>query len=292
LADHSTLSTFFPKTLRRLTSARGNPLSRKTLNGIWHKAAKSSLDDKDGITAVVRTTHPLDNWDSLRGAPSGRAEDELRCALQIAPAVYDHPLVSLCLKRSLDVVNAAERDQRWNTWWAPVRDVEHGRLLSIGLLARAWLYDTEIDATALVQAGIEILRGALGERPSWTELAQCEYLDGIQLLIIARRLNEAQGKLQMRRKFRRIETHYAWNADLIRLLLDDYKDGKSLKQHFDLYFDQIRNPSFEASQTNLHVGTIFGVPFLRLRLALIRWIYIERQPVAGNWRNIIAQIGY
>ena len=37
---------------------------------------------------------------------------------------------------------------------------------------------------------------------------------------------------------------------------------------------------------------LVGIGLARLRLALIRWIYIERKPIAGNWRHIIGQIGY
>jgi len=75
-------------------------------------------------------------------------------------------------------------------------------------------------------------------------------------------------------------------------LIYQHDHPDTVRPRFDAYFDKIRDPFFNPPRDNPRGENLPGLPLLRLRLALIRWIYIERQPVAGNWRNIIAQIGY
>lgn len=258
----------------------------------WLNHTQRVLDPSDGIPRVVKCRGALSDWPALRSAPSGRAEDELSFSLQIAPAEYDHPLVETCLKRVLEVIHAGANDERWETWWSVVRNVEHGRFASTGEFARAWLNDSDLNNALLCSASAEILGGALEERPNWTELAQCEYVDGVQLLMIGGELEQATEKLQIRRKFGRVERYYDWNVRLLEILLDHRQEGETLRAHLEPYFDRVRDPNFHVQTTDNDGSIVFGVELLRLRLALIRWIYIERQPVAGNWRHIIGQIGY
>jgi len=258
----------------------------------WAKNLQRELDPSDGIPAVIKRRGALSCWEQLRSAPSGRAEDELSYALQIAPAEYEHPLVETCLKRSLQIIHAGAQDERWHTWWSVARDTDHGRFWSTGEFARAWLDDSDLNTTVLISASTEILRGAIEERPVWTELAQCEYIDGVQLLIIAGEPSEAAVKLKIRKRFNRVQRYYDWNVELLNLLNSNLDDREQLSNHLDPYFDEIRNPAFHVRPTEKDGDIVFGIPLLRLRLALIRWIYIERQPVAGNWRHIIGQIGY
>lgn len=262
---------------------------RLILKPDWSRATQRSLDQKDGIPAAIRRMQALADWNTLRGAPSGRAEDELRHALQIAASEYDHPLVGACLSRALEIISAGEKDDRWSTWWSAARNVEHGRFVSVGELARAWTQDRELDGPLLSQANSEILKGAIEERPSWSELAQCEYVDAVQMLILSGDLEAARCRLKIGKRFTRVQRYYDWNLRLLDLLPS--ATPTDVSAHLDPFFDEVRHPEFPPRER--HEGTIvFGVPFLRLRLALIRWIYIERQPVAGNWRHIIGQIGY
>jgi hypothetical protein len=258
----------------------------------WLIHTQRVLDPRDGIPRVVKQRGALSDWPALRSAPSGRAEDELSFSLQIAPAQYDHPLVDTCLRRVLEVIDAGANDERWETWWSIARDVEHGRFVSTGEFARAWLNNSSLNDSLLVSASAEVLRGALQERPNWTELAQCEYVDGVQLLIVAGQLEQATEKLQIRRRFGRVERYYNWNVRLLEILLDHPLGSEALRAHLEPYFDHVRDPTFHVQTIDGDGDIVFGVELLRLRLALIRWIYIERQPVAGNWRHIIGQIGY
>ncbi len=265
---------------------------RSRLASRWIESLQKQLDQNQGIPAVIKRRLALSDWEKLRSPPSGRAEDELSFALDIAPGKYDHPLVDTCLKRCLQVIDAGAGDERWSTWWSLVRAVEHGRFTSTGQFARAWTDDSDLDASLLASAAAEVLHGVLTDRPVWTELAQCEYVDGVQLLILAGELKRAAEKLQIRKKFNRVEHYHTWNVRLLELLERSANNENALKDHFDPYFDKIRDPRFHVQSTEVDGNILFGIPLLRLRLALIRWIYIERKPIAGNWRHIIGQIGY
>src|SRR5690606_17551522 len=166
--------------------------NRVTLRTAWLENLSRELSQEEGIPAVIRRRGALSNWTKLRSAPSSRLETELGYALQIAIGDYDHPLVRACLNRALEVSVAGETDPRWNTWWAATRTVEHGRFLSASDLANAWAKDASINAGHLLRASEEIIRGAREDRPAWTEMAQSEHIHGIQLLLLAGRLEEAK----------------------------------------------------------------------------------------------------
>jgi hypothetical protein len=266
------------------------PHKRPVFKEDWRRVTERSLNEKDGIPAVVKRHPALENWSSLRRAPSGRAGDELRYALKIAISDYDHDLVGACLKRSSEIVTAGKEDRRWDTWWAPTRRVELGKLLLTGVIVRAWREDANLVESDLVNAGRQIAEGAR-ERPVWTELAQSEFLEGIQALVIAGALETSRDLVHTAEPFKSTRSHYDWNCKLIELLLERPADS-SIQEHVDPYFDSIRDPNAGTKSPAQVQDRLLGIPVLRLRLALIRWIYIERQPVAGNWRQIIQQIGY
>jgi hypothetical protein len=265
---------------------------RSTLRGKWLEALKAELDPKQGIPAIIKKRDALSSWSELRSAPSGRTETELTYALQIAIGDYEHPLVQKCLRRALEVTSAGENDERWYTWWAASRQVEHGRFLSAGQLANAWLLNDEVDRARFMNASEELLRGAREDRPVWTEMAQSEYVHGIQLLLIAGEVSEAVGRLTIDAKFNRVQRLYNWHVRLLELLGNHTCNQTALEAHFDPYFNELRDPFFRAPANDLNGNNLPGLALLRLRLALIRWLYIERQPIAGNWRHIIGQIGY
>ena len=263
---------------------------RPVFREAWARITEESLNERDGIPAVVKHHPALENWSTLRGAPSGRASDELRYALKIAISAYDHQLVGVCLQRTLEIVSAGEQDPRWDTWWAASGKVERGKLLVTGELAHAWLNDADLNSDNLAYAGRDTSEGAL-QRPIWSELAQSEYLHGIQALVVSGALESANELLRGARKFTSVQSHYDWNSRLVGLLLE-HSSESTLQDHFDPYFDQVRDPTISTQSAIHKQDRQLGIPLLRLRLALIRWIYIERQPVAGNWRHIIGQIGY
>jgi hypothetical protein len=256
----------------------------------WKHAATRYLDPNTGVPAVVKSREALADWDKLRGAPSGRARDEMRMALELAIAHFDHALVQTCLNRTAEVVSAAAGDDRWNTRWSATRRIEQGDLESTAALAIAWAHNSAPSAAALVSASRNILEGAIEERPIWSELAQSEYIHAIQLLMIAGEENSTAENLKVGKDFHCVKRHYAWHKQLLGLLASN--DITAAQYHFDPYFDEIRDPFFKPPANDPNGNNLLGVPLLRLRLALIRWIYIERQPIAGNWRHIIGQIGY
>jgi hypothetical protein len=265
---------------------------RQVLRPLWLDTLDRNLDPTNGIPAVIRNHPALSKWEQIRSVPSGRAEDQLTYAITIAAVRYDdHPFVAICLARAAEIHAAGRHDQPWGTWWSTARSVEHGKFVSAGCLAAAWSKDSEPERDELLAAAAEILIGATRERPVWSEAAQGEYIQGIQELIIVGELQLAAEKLRMPKGFDEIPRHYAWHTALLDLLLAPSSRSEELTNHFDGYFDLVRSPRF-ASGSFRATDTLFSLDLIRLRLALIRWIYIERKPIAGNWRHIIGQIGY
>lgn len=258
----------------------------------WRALHTKNLDDKNGIPAALTRHGPLDDWEKLRSPPSGRLEDELRLALLVGAADYDEPLMCTCQRRALAIVKAGDKDLRWETTWSGTRLVDHGKFNGMALLVRAWNEGSDLEQTALQEAGEELCVGALRNRPTWSELAQSEYLHGVQLILLTGDINSSLEKLRISKTFARVAGYHAWFASLVRLLHTSGNHPQTFQSHFDAYFDKIRDPFFYATPNDWAGNNVPGVAVLRLRLALIRWIYIERKPIAGNWRHIIGQIGY
>jgi hypothetical protein len=258
----------------------------------WSTLHAKNLDARKGIPAAIKNHGALDDWEKLRSPPSGRLEDELRLSLLLGAANYDEPLTRTCLRRALAVVAAGHEDPRWDTTWSNTRLVDYAKFQGMGLKVRAWIEDSELERTGLKESGEELCAGALENRPTWSELAQAEYLHGIQLILLSGDVNRALKKLALRNTFARVQSYHAWFASLVRLLHTSGNQDQPLHDHFDPFFDRIRDPSFQPVPNDADGNSLPGVAVLRLRLALIRWIYIERKPIAGNWRHIIGQIGY
>ena len=212
-------------------------------------------------------------------------------ALALAPSDFGHPVVRSFLDRCLAVVSAAEVDERWNSTWKAWKKGSLAALVATKVIANAWAHDSDMDMATVSRAGCELAEAACERRLGWSELAQSTYIRAVQLTMIVNPL-AAQTMLGLERDFDRVRTYWLWHVELERLLLAD-ATSPSLLNHFDPYFDHLRDPLFQSPRNDSRGNNIMdNIALVRLRLALIRWIYIERQPIAGNWRNIIAQIGY
>jgi hypothetical protein len=257
----------------------------------WLTLHKRNLDPREGIPAAVKNHAPLEDWDKLRSPPTARLEDELRLASTIAAAEYDHALVATCLQRAFAIAVAGAEDDRWGSLWKSTQRINHAKFLSAATLVKAWLTDNELDQASLVSAAREIHTGALTDRPTWSELAQSEHIHGTQLLLMARDIEAACAKVVAPKSFDRVQRYFSWFSKFLNLVEAD-SDPHLIRTHFDSFFDVVRDPFIEVPTNDVHGNNLPGLALIRLRLALIRWIYIERQPVAGNWRHIIGQIGY
>gem|GEM_PF-1071555 len=266
--------------------------SRKTLRDKWLQFHVENVASGRGLQRALDRHGPLDNWASLKSAPTARLEDELRLALQIAAADYDNSLVHRCIQRAITISEAGLKDERWSSQWRSTINIDYGRFLSAAIFVKAWACDAELDQSQLYSSGLQVCRGAVSDRPVWTELAQSEYISGTQLVLLAGSPTKAFELLQAPRTFCRVHDYYSWFTQFLKTLIYQHDHPDTVRPRFDAYFDKIRDPFFNPPRDNPRGENLPGLPLLRLRLALIRWIYIERQPVAGNWRNIIAQIGY
>ncbi len=269
------------------TNFAGN--QRKSIRSEWNEAFARELDPEEGIPAAISRRDALSNWEKIRSVPASLIEAELQYALYAATADYDDPLTVRYLERAVSVYRAGEGDPRWGTLWAATYNVEHGRFTSCGELAAAWLEDRTPNISRLRTAAVNLLAGSRAERPVWSEMAQSEYLHGIELLLIIGDIATAIDKLKVRVRFASTSRYHSCLLHISQLLADS--DHTRVEAIFDPYFDRIRSPFFY-QRADRRDENIADVEQLRLRLALLRWIYIERQPIAGNWRRIIEQIGY
>ena len=269
----------------------GIAYTRTSLSERWRVSATRDLDPREGLPAVLRMD-VLDGWNDLKQPPDGRVQDQLMFALAIAPFRFDHPHVTECLQRCLRTADAAAHDGRWSTMWSTSRSLAEGVVLASRAIAAAWLQGGTIDLAALSRAGQSIVHGASAELPVWSELAQSQHLHAVQLALIASDVSSAGILLRSSKSFTRVQSYFQWHVELLHRI-ELARDPTGLRAHMDEYFDRLRDPGFRARRNDASGNNLLdNIALVRLRLALIRWIYIERQPIAGNWRNIIAQIGY
>ncbi|MFE1573090.1 hypothetical protein ACFIQG_14880 [Comamonas odontotermitis] len=117
----------------------------------------------------------------------------------------------------------------------------------------------------------------------------------MRLCLLAGRVDKAQFLLKnIRRKFKHTYVHQQWLQALYNAI--DAADEGSLSdeaiEEFQTFFDNVRNPELRGMPGDNIDGTnLFGnINVLRLELAALRQHYILRQPLAGNWRQVLASI--
>jgi hypothetical protein len=118
----------------------------------------------------------------------------------------------------------------------------------------------------------------------WEAPEQSQYLRASQLLLIAGDIDAAAELMNVRKRFSAIARYYHWYNEWLT-------HGMS-REAFDEFFDVVRAPDWVSERdkrNGIQLEEVSGV--FKLRLALLRWLYIERKPLAGYWRAAIAAIG-
>ena len=98
----------------------------------------------------------------------------------------------------------------------------------------------------------------------------------------------------IRLKFKHTYVHQQWLKALCNAMDTAGKSHMAdvaVKQ-FQTFFDEVRNPELRGMPGGSKDGTnLFGnINLLRLELAALKQLYILRQPLAGNWRQVLASI--
>ncbi len=275
-------------------------MTKNSFEQAW-RATRSAIDDPlRGLPPVVLREisegGPTDarNWDPLVDLP-GPTDTLVHDLARVACADYDHEYRKLFLRWAVETADKALADHRWNRPRYPRNpSAAHGRLLCHAALVRAWAVDADVDASLLTQGADEIA-DELGAMRRWIgEADESDWLLAAQFKLIAGDIEGAHALIHVRRRsFSRTRMYFDWTKAVIDLLHKPSPDGRQRLFHtFDGLFDVVRDPAWRIAVRPEPPGEalIDTAAKLRLRMALIRWRYVERQPLAGHWRKVIAQI--
>ncbi len=250
--------------------------------------------------------------------PASTVESTLEYALETACGDYDHEYVQLFRSWCLEGICLAEHDPRWaedfepafQSWSTSLMST-HGQFLYIQALASAWDQNGPLNddthGSLLKTAADEILQGLkLDHDGHWDETEQCLHMQAIQCYLLAGDVAAARKHFSQRRQFRRTQWYFNWFCAFLEALGDKAPDSpasEQARQQFDAFFDVIRDPRSlfpfvdesgtprQAFDNDPNGRNLFeNFPLFSLRLALLRWTYIEAKPIAGHWQEIIAQI--
>lgn len=137
---------------------------------------------------------------------------------------------------------------------------------------------------------LKVYKGSL-----WEDVTQSQYLSSVWHLMIAGQLQDAKAHLSVRKSFRYTENLYNWTKQLNKLLIEQQSGVEvdtELNTMFDEVFDVIRSPYWKTDRQKEEnrFPITMNPNYVRLQLAIIRWLYVEKQPLKGNWNEVLAQV--
>jgi len=250
------------------------------------------------------------NWEKL-WMPHGPAESYLEYAIEIGCIFYGHEYYLLFLSWANETANKALSDERFNIdpeaeppprgeagkktrGWKTEGTFpgNHGKTVAAACFARALRDNSGIDNESLLLAADEIAESAIdGGMKFWDHIAQSEYLRSVRLSLIAGDVGKAEGFFKRNhRKFNFTHSHEQWLKRLIEDIqaADDRPLSGEAEQHFQRFFDQVRDPDAKLPSNQSDGTDLFAnISILRLELAIIKQRYVLKQPIAGNWTSIL-----
>ena len=266
------------------------------------------------MKAIAEKGGRFSGW-HLLAMPNSAVEDDLDNYIFIAVVYPDHEYCKIFLNWANEAADWALADERFNIdpetdrsekyisgsgcrgWKVEgVYPGNHGETLAAACLSHALRDNSQLNSSGLLQASDEIVETALfGGSASWIYMPQSWYLRCVRFCLLAGRVDKAQFLLKnIRRKFKHTYVHQQWLQALCNAI-DTAGNGpmahEAVKQ-FKTFFDEVRNPELRGMPGDNKDGTnLFGrINLLRLELAALKQLYILRQPLAGNWRQVLASI--
>lgn len=269
----------------------------------WNKVLRSRiLPESEYYYSKVSTFDKsfIDEEINLTFSPHNSVNQQFNKGLYLKNAGFDDKVSTAYLQVSLDIANTIlalpqSETERWNE-----EDLYTGLFkpnISIDkIFLDALLANENIKTTKLSQLNLNLLdylknyKGRL-----WEDVTQSRYLSSIWNLIIAGEFQEAKARLSVRKSFRYVENLHQWTKQINNLLIAEQSEKEveaELKQVFDEIFHIIRSPYWKTNeQKEENVFTITMDPdYVRFQLAIIRWLYIEKQPLKGHWNEVLAQV--
>ncbi|WP_201509640.1 hypothetical protein [Psychrobacter alimentarius] len=232
--------------------------------------------------------------------PSFSVRRYLEEAIYLIFTKFDEQVSTAYLQVSLDIANAIlalpqSETERWNGEDL-YTELYHSSISIDKLLLESLLDNEGIDMDELAcfsKALLNYLKTYKGRL--WDGVNESQYLSSVWHLMIAGQLQEAKAHLSVRKSFRYTENLYNWTKQLNKLLIEQQSGVEvdtELNTMFDEVFDVIRSPYWKTDRQkeDNRFSITMNPNYVRLQLAIIRWLYVEKQPLKGHWNEVLAQV--
>ena len=220
--------------------------------------------------------------------------------LYLTYANFDKKVATAHFKVSLQITNTIlelpqSETQRWNDDNLFI-DLFKPSISIYKLYLDVLLANEAIDATKLTQLNTDLLEYLKTYKGSlWEDVTQSRYLSSVWNLMIAGDFKQARNYLNVKKKFPYVQNFYKWTKQINDLLIAKHSGedvSYQLKEEFDSVFNVIRQAYWGTDQQeeeNQFPMTL-NSDYVRMQLAIIRWLYIEQQPLKGKWEQVLAQV--
>jgi hypothetical protein len=269
----------------------------------WALFGEHMLNEQHGLPVSAERLDSVQAEAAATYSPDGTVTHALQTALQVACVDYRHPCVALFRERSAALVHELDRHpEHWGQRWRGGSG-QHGHYLEAKALVQAWHGDDECDRDLLRQAADDMFRVTASQWHGHEQMQQSLYVEGVQCLLLAGAADEVSARLKTRRRFGRTQRYFEWMRDAVAAPADERL------RRFDALFDLARHPRFsplegasaqrieELSQgvpaeftESRKQWSYFEDPCMDLRLALLRWCWVQRRSLRGCWQQAIEQI--
>lgn len=237
---------------------------------------------------------------SKTSSPHMSVDNKLHEGLYLSYAEFDEQVSTAYLQVSLDIANAIlalpqSETERWNGEDL-YTELYHSSISIDKLLLESLLDNEGIDMDELAcfsKALLNYLKTYKGRL--WEGVNESKYLSSVWHLMIAGQLKDAKAHLSVRKSFRYTENLYNWTKQLNKLLIEQQSGaevGAEINTMFDEVFDVIRSPYWKTDRQKEEnrFSITMNPNYVRLQLAIIRWLYVEKQPLKGHWNEVLTQV--
>ncbi|SDC21852.1 hypothetical protein [Acinetobacter boissieri] len=207
-----------------------------------------------------------------------------------------------CAIQRADLVLDRQHPNWHNQHWP--QDLQPRYYSSIAILhaySVAWYHNKEIDTAVLNQHSKILFEYCLNpDYTEWDDYTQSWYLIAVWDLMITGDLDAAARAIQVKKRFKWVKRFYEWTKALIEHLQQQDLSQDELKTFFDEPFDVIKgyrwmlDDKYDYKKGYDRADLWFvstDKALIRLRLAVLRWKYIEQKTIEDNWTQVLQQIG-
>lgn len=233
-------------------------------------------------------------------SPHMSVDNKLNEGLYLSYAEFDDKVSTAYLQVSLSIANAIlalpqSETERWNAENLYI-DNYQPKINIYKLFLEALLNNEVIDTKGLIilnSSLLDYLKTQKGNQ--WEDVTQSNYLVCVWGLIIAGQFQDAKIHLNIKKKFSYVEGLFNWTVQINTLLIAQQSgDGveTELTQLFDKVFNIIRLPKWNTidHQDKDNLTITMSADYVRFQLAVIRWLYIEKQPLKNHWPEVLGQV--